>query len=359
MKIFHCVDWQREGGFVLWVVWAMASFFRSKTSLVAENLCLRQQLLVMQRRRPRPRLRDRDRRFWILVSRWFPRWQKPLLILTPETVLRWHRKGWKAYWRWRSRPQGRLGRKPIPPEVKTLIRRMATENVLWGQKRIQAELARLDLKVSARTVAKYMRGLRRGPPSPTWRKFLTAHAREIWACDFFCVQTILFRTIYVFFIVHHASREVVHVRTTSHPTSEWTGRQIVEACRWERAPPRFLIHDRDSRYGTAFDLRLKALGTRSVRTPFRSPQANGIAERWVKSVRTECLDHLLILNERHLRRVLTEYVTYFNRWRPHRSLGQRAPCAPAPPSRASNRNGAGVNARPVLGGLHHVYDFAA
>jgi hypothetical protein len=156
MKAFRCVDWQREGGFVRWAVWAMASFFRSKTSLVAENLCLRQQLLVMQRKRLRPRLRDRDRRFWILASRWFPRWQKPLLIVTPETVLRWHRNGWKAYWRWRSRPQGRSGRKPISPEVQALIRRMATENVLWGQKRIQAELARLGLKVSARTVAKYI-----------------------------------------------------------------------------------------------------------------------------------------------------------------------------------------------------------
>ncbi len=296
-----------------WMVWAMASFFRSKTSLVAENLCLRQQLLVMQRKRPRPRLQDKDRRFWILASRWFPRWQKPLLIVTPETVLRWHRKGWKAFWRWRSKPRGRSGRKPISPEVMALIRRMATDNVLWGQKRIQAELARLGFEVSARTVAKYMRGLRRGPPSPTWRKFLSVHAREIWACDFFCVQTILSRTIYVFFIVHHASREVVHVRTTCHPTSEWTGRQVVEACGWDRVPPRFLIHDRDSRYGTAFDLRLKALGTRSVRTPFRSPQANAIAERWVKSVRSECLDHYLILNERHLRRVLTEYVTYFRR----------------------------------------------
>ncbi len=342
-----------------WVVWAIASFFRSKTSLVAENLCLRQQLVVMQRKRPRPRFQDRDRRFWILASRWFPRWQNRLLIVTPETVLRWHRKGWKAYWRWRSKPGGRLGRKSIPPEVKALIRRIAAENVLWGQKRIQAELARLGFTVSARTVAKYMRGIHQGEPSPGWRRFLAAHAHEIWACDFFCVQTIFFRTIYVFFIIHHASREVVHVRTTCHPTSEWTGRQIVEACGWDRVPPRFLIHDRDSRYGTAFDLRLKALGARSVRTPFRSPQANAIAERWVKSVRTECLNHLLILNERHLRRVLTEYVTYFNLWRPHRSLGQRAPCAQVPPSCASNRNAAGVIARPVLGGLHHVYDLAA
>ena len=142
-----------------------------------------------------------------------------------------------------------------------------------------------------------------------------------------------------------------------HSTSEWTGRQVVEACGWDREPPRFLIHDRDSRYGTAFDLQLRALGIRSIRTPFRSPQANAIAERWVKSVRTECLDHLLILNERHLRRVLREYVTWFNRWRPHRSLGQQAPCG-APKLHVSNKNGTGIVARPVLGGLHHVYELA-
>lgn len=155
-----------------WVVWAIASFFRSKTSLVAENLCLRQQLAVMERKRPRPRFQDRDRRFWILASRWFPHWQNQLLVVTPETVLRWHRKGWKAYWRWRSKPGGRLGRKSIPPEVKALIRRMSAENVLWGQKRIQAELARLGFTVSARTVAKYMRGVHQGEISPGWRRSL-------------------------------------------------------------------------------------------------------------------------------------------------------------------------------------------
>ncbi len=213
-----------------WVLRAIAAFFRPKASLVAENLCLRQQLLVLQRRQRRPRLHDKDGRFWILASRWCSRWRKSLLIVTPATVLGWHRKGWKSYWRWRSRHRGRSGRKPIPPEVATLIRRMATENFPWRRQRIQAELARLGFKVSARTVAKYMRGIHRGTPSPGWRDFLALHAREIWACDFFWVQTIFFRTIYVFFVIHHASREVVHVETTWHPTSEWSGRQIVEAC---------------------------------------------------------------------------------------------------------------------------------
>ena len=182
---------------VRWAVRAIAAFFKPKASLVAENLCLRQQLLVLQRRHARPRLRDKDRRFWILASRWCPHWRKSLLIVTPGTVMGWHRNGWKAYWRWRSRRTRRSGRKTIPPDVKFLIRRMATENFL-GQKRIQAELARLGVTVSARTVAKYMRGIHRGKPSPGWRYFLTSHDREISAYDFFCVQTIFFRTIYVF-----------------------------------------------------------------------------------------------------------------------------------------------------------------
>jgi transposase InsO family protein len=222
VKTFRFEHWRWEGGFVRLLVWAIAGFFRSRASLVSDNLCLRQQLLVLQRKHTLPRLRDRDRRFWILDSLWLPRWRVALIDVTSETVL--------------------------------------------------------------------------------------------------------FRTIYVFFIIHHASREVVHVRTTRHPTNEWTGRQIVEACGWDREPPRFLIHDRDRRHGTTIHLRLMALGVRSVRTPLRSPRANAIAERWVKSVRTECLDHLLILNEWHLQRVLTEYVARFNRWRPHRALEQRASC---------------------------------
>ena len=234
---------------------------------------------------------------------------------------------------------------------------MAAGNRLWGQRRIQAELARLGFRVSARSVAKYMRRPWDGEPSDDWRRFLKQHAATIWACDFLCVQTIFFRTLYVFFVVNHASREVLHVRATRHPTAEWAAQQIVECCGWDRVAPRFLIRDRDSRYGAAFDRRLANLGITQIRTPFRSPQANAIAERWVRSLRTECLDHLLILNERHLRRVLAEYVEYFNRWRPHRSIGQRAPCAAA--ESIGDPNGREVVGKPVLGGLHHVYHLAA
>jgi putative transposase len=185
---------------------------------------------------------------------------------------------------------------------------MAADNRSWGQRRIQAELARLGFKVSARTVAKYMHRPNTRRPSPTWRPFLKQHASTIWACDFFCVQTIIFRTLYVFFVIHHASREILHIHVTPYPTAEWTGQQMIECCGWDRAPPRFLIHDRDSIYGAVFDMRVRSCISQ-VRTPFRSPRANAIAERWVRS---ECLDHLFIFNGRQLEKMLADYVDYLN-----------------------------------------------
>ena len=265
-----------------WFAWAIVACLRSRASLVIENVCLRQQLVVLRRRQPRPRIRDSDRRFWALACRWFTAWRGSLLIVKPETVLRWHRRGWKAYWRWLSRQSGKVGRRPIVRELRALIRRMAAENRLWGQRRIQAELVRLGFQISARSVAKYLRRPWDGNPSPGWRRFLKQQASTIWACDFFCVQTIFFKTLYVFFVIDHASREVLHIRSTRHPTADWIARQIVECCGWDRAVPRFLVHDRDSRYGATFDRRLANLGITQIRTPFRSPQANAVAERWLR-----------------------------------------------------------------------------
>src|SRR5215469_9058439 len=337
-----------------WLLWAFAAAMRPRVLLVADNLCLRQQLAVLQRRTPRPRLEEADRRFWILACRWFSGWRTSLLIVKPETVLRWHRQGWRTC----SRRTGRPGRRPIAPELRTLIRRMTMENRLWGQRRIQAELARLGFKVSARTVAKYMQRTHHRGPSATWRSFLRQNGSEIWACDFFCVRTITFRMLYVFFVIDCASRQVVHVHVTLHPTASWAAQQIVECCAWDRVPARFLVHDRDSCYGTTFDRRVRNIGIAQVRTPFRSPRANAIAERWVRSVRTECLDQVFIFNERHLQKVLAEYVGYFNHWRPHRSIGQRAPCA-APAWSHRSAEARRITAIPVLGGLHHVYQQAA
>jgi putative transposase len=342
------------------LLWAIAAAVRPKILLIADNLCLRQQLLVLKRQKPRPRLKDADRRFWVLACRWFLGWQSSVLIVKPETVLRWHRHGWRTYWRRRSSCRAKTGRCPIAPELRTLIRRMASENRLWGQRRIQGELSRLGFKVSARTVAKYMRRAHRRGPSSRWRSFLSQHASTVWACDFFCVQTITFRTLYVFFVIHHASRQVLHVQVTPYPTARWTAQQIVECCNWDCHPPRFLVHDRDNCYAASFNRRVRNLGIMQARTPFRSPRANATAERWVRSVRTECLDHVFIFNEHHLQKVLAEYVGYFNHWRPHRSIGQRAPCAPATEDASHQSDQAakfiGV---PVLGGLHHVYQQAA
>jgi len=267
-------------------------------------------LVVLKRRHPRPCLRDTDRRFWIVACHWFIRWRETLIIVQPETVLGWHRKGWKAYWRWWSRQSGRSGRRRIDPELRALIRRMARENPLWGQSRIQAELARLGFKVCARTVAKYMRKPYDGTPSPGLRQFLKQHAKAIWACDLFTVRTIWFRTLYVFFVIHHGTREVIQVRVTAHPTVQWLSQQMVEACDSERESPCYLIHDRDCCYGAVFNRRVRALGSKQIRTPVKAPRANAIAERWVRSVRTECLDHLFIFGHQHLQKLLNEYKGY-------------------------------------------------
>jgi transposase InsO family protein len=245
----------------------------------------------------------------------------------------------------------------ITPEIRELLRRMARENPLWGQRRIQAELARLGFSVCARMVAKYMRRPYDGTPSPGWRQFLAQHSQEIWACDLFTVQTLWFRTIYVFFVIHHGTRELIHARVTAYPNSQWLAQQIVEACGPSTEPPRFLIHDRDGGYGAEFNRRAESLGITQICTPIRAPKANAIAERWVRSIRNECLDYRLILGYQHLQRTINEYVDYYNRWRPHRSLGQKPPRAASTESR--KELGSRVTARPILGRLHHVYQWAA
>ena len=338
-----------------WLILGITAACKPRARLIAENLCLRQQLVVLKRRQKRLSLRDRDRRFWVIASRCFAGWRDTLLIAKPETVLRWHRKGWKAYWRWRSRRQ-RGGRRRIPLELRELIRRMARENPLWGQQRIHAELAHLGFTICPRTVARYMRKPWNGRPSPGWRPFLAQHAREIWACDLFTVQTIWFRTLYVFFVIHHGSREIVHARVTANPTADWLAQQMAQACDVDRDAPRYLIHDRDGCYGTAFNRRARSLGITQIRTPVKAPMANAIAERWIRTVRAECLDHTLVLGHQHLQRLISEYVAYYNDWRPHRSREQTAPRSR---SRRSAGSGNRIVADPVLGGLHHVYRFAA
>lgn len=337
-----------------WIIAIVREMFGSRWRLAAEVVCLRQQLAVLVRTQKRPRILNVDRRFWILMSRWFPDWRKCLVIVAPATVLAWHRRGWRAYWRWKSR-KCKAGRRRIPLELRQLIRRMVAENPLWGQARIMAELLKLGYVVSPRTVKRYMRRPWSGTPSPGWREFLAQHAKDIWACDFLTVRTLTFQTLYAFFLIHHATREIVHIRVTRHPTSAWVGQQVVNAC-FDRDPPTYLIRDRDSIYGIEFSRRVKSLGAREIRTPVRAPKANALAEWFVGTLRRECLDHVFIFNERHLQKIVDAFVVYYNQHRPHRSLAHQSPC---PVSVATGPPRGAVIAEPVLGGLHHVYRRAA
>lgn len=337
----------------------MLDWFKPHARLTVENLCLRQQLAVLATNPKRPKLKNKDRRFWILVSRWLPGWRDCLVVVKSETVLKWHRKGWRHYWRWKSRNK-KSGRRKIAVKLRQLIRRMKQENPLWGQVRIYAELLGLGMIVSPRTVAKYMKISTKKPPSPGWRAFLKIHAHVLWACDFLTVRTLTFRTLYVFFLIHHSSREIVHVRVTKHPTARWTGQQLVNAC-FDREPPKYLIRDNDAIFGQDFRKKAGSLGIKEVRTPIRSPKANAIAERFVGTLRRECLDHVLIFNERHCQKIVDEYIDYYNHHRPHRSLDHQPPCPMGPhkPTLTTGPPTGEIISLPVLGGLHHIYQRAA
>ncbi len=318
--------------------------------LVVENLLLRQQLQIALRSQRRPRLRARDKLFWLLVRRLHQGWRRHLLLVRPETVLGWHRRGWRLFWRWRSSPT--LGRPRLSAEVRELITTIGRQNPHWGTERIRGELLKLGIAVSARSIRRYRRRGPARPPSQSWRTFLANHAHVIWAADLFVVQTLTFQTLYVFFLISHDRRRLLHFDVTAHPTAAWVWRQMIEATPWGQQPS-YLIHDRDRVYGGNFATRLAGLGIESVRTPVQAPRANAIAERLVRSLRQECLDHILPLSEGHVRAVLAEFVSYYNQDRPHRSLRLETPVQ-------SRRQPHGkVLSRPVLNGLHHVYERAA
>jgi transposase InsO family protein len=332
------------------LIHTLASIFRNRHTLILENLLLRQQLQVALRPKRRLRLRGRDRLFWIVVRRLQPDWRRYLHLVRPETVIRWHRQGWRCYWRWRSRT--RLGRPRLSAEVRSLIARMARENPLWGTERIRGELLKLGLVVSARSIRRYRRARPARPPSQAWRTFLRNELAGIWAADLFVVQTLTFKTLYVLFFLQHQRRQLVHFNVTAHPTVAWVWQQLLNATP-EASQPRHLIHDRDAVYGADFGQRTARLGIRSVRTPIRAPKANAVAERMVETFRRECLDHLIVLNEDQLWATLREFVGYYNRDRPHRSLRLEAPEVGERPK------GGTIRRRPILGGLHHAYEWAA
>src|SRR5258707_11658269 len=297
-------------GLFCFLLAVLSSPFKSKLRLEAENAVLRHQLIVLRRRlHGRVRLTNHDRCFFVQLYRWFPAILQVLAIIRPETLLRLARAGFRCYLRWKSRPQG--GRPQIDTELRVLIRRMSVENPLWGAPRIHGELLKLGFEVAQSSVAKYM-VKRRAPPSQGWRAFLHNHAPEIAAMDLFVVPTVTFKLLYGFVIVRVHRRELVWINVTPHPTAEWVARQITEAFPWNEAP-RYMIRDRDRIYGAVVTRRLRAMGIRDKPTAPASPWQNGFAERLIGSIRRECVDHIIVLGEVHLRQILQSYACYYNR----------------------------------------------
>jgi transposase InsO family protein len=335
---------------------------RPPAALAAENLFLRKQLALYQERHVKPRQATPATRIALIwLARWFD-WRQALVIVRPATLIRWHRQGFRLFWRWKSTP----GRPSIPPNLQALIRRMAGENPTWGEERIANELwLKLGLRVSPRTVRKYLpkplgRGRGKLAPSQRWRTFVRNHAQAIVACDFCVVVTATFRLLYVFVVMEHATRRILHANVTTHPTAPWTLQQLRDAIPADHAYC-FLIHDRDAIFSRELDQRVRHLGLRVLKTPPRSPQANALCERLLGTLRRECLDFLIPLTEYHLRSLLHEWVQHYNTGRPHMALGpgipQPPPHLPMPlqehrhqfPERLQ------VVARPILSGLHHEY----
>lgn len=329
--------------------------FHTRRDLLLENLALRQQLLTLKRQKSRPKLAQLDRLFWVVVKRLWPKWKQTLVIVTPETVLRWHRAGFRLYWKWISRSQTAVGRKRVSRELRELILRMVAENPTWGAPRIHGELLKLGFDLSERTVSRWVQKAPKNPESAQrWQAFLHNHREAIAAMDFFTVPTLTFNVLYCFFVITHDRRRILHCNVTRHPTGLWITQQLREALPYDHKY-KYLILDRDAKFGQAVDA-VETIGPKAVRTSFRSPWQNGIAERWVGSCRRDLLDHVVPLNERHLKRLLSEYVRYYHEDRTHLGLEKDTP---------NRRLTAGIGHRshvvssPRLGGLHHPYDLAA
>src|SRR5437660_3699124 len=320
--------------------------FKSRRQLEAENLVLRHQLNVLRQRAPRRlHLRWADRALFIWLYRRWPRILDAITIVRPGTVVRWHRMGFAAYWRWKSRPLG--GRPRIGKEMRDLIRRMSFENPLWGAPKIHGELLKLGIEIAQSTVSIYMVP-RQDRPLQTWKTFLRNHMEGIASIDLFVVPTIAFEQLFAFLVLGHGRRQLLWIAVTRNPTAEWLARQITEAFPWDKAP-RYLIRDNDRAFGVAFKDRVRAMGIRDRPISFRSPWQHGYARRLIGSTRRECTDHLIVFNAEHLRRILAEYTTYYNHMRTHISLAKDAPY-----TRPIERFG-DVVAHPILGWLHYRY----
>ena len=323
------------------------SSLKPQRELALENLALRQQLAIVQRKTTRPKLSKADRAFWVALCRLWPDWQNALLIVKPQTVIGWHRKGFKLYWTWKSRK--RTGRPPIDPEIRTLIRRIVRENPTWGAPRVHGELLMLGFEVGEATVSRYM-PLRRKPPSHSWRAFLQNHTQDLVSIDFFVVPTATFRVLYVFLVLEHERRRIVHFNVTDAPSAQWTGQQLVNAFPDDSAP-KHVLRDRDKIYGADFVRRVHAMGIEQVLTAPRSPWQNPYCERVIGTLRRDCLDHVIVVGEQHLRRILRKYLEYYHGSRTHLALDKDTPEI----RQRESPDGGKVIALPMVGGLHHRY----
>ncbi len=328
------------------IIWGLLRRVVVRSSAEANNLALHHQVAVLQRQiRHRPKLTRWDRVLFASLYWLQPSVLRSISIVQPETVVRWHRAGFRLFWKHKSR--GKVGRPRVPKEVKALIREISLANPLWGAPRIHGELLKLGIDVSQSTVATYMvRGRR--PPSQQWLTFLRNHADGIAAVDLFVVPTISFRLLFGLVILNHDRRRIVHVAVTYHPTADWISRQIVEAFPWDSAP-QYLLRDRDGAYGKIFRKRLFSMGIRDRPVAPRSPWQNGYVERVIGSIRRDLLDHVIVMGEAHLRRLLRAYAEYYNTWRTHLGLDKDAPLARPVHDRGT------ITPMPKLGGLHHAY----
>jgi putative transposase len=339
--------------FIMAVWAAVGAFFRSRANLAVEILALRQQVAVLKRKRPRPPLSSSDRLFWVLLRRFWSAWKDTLVVVKPDTVVAWHRAGFRWYWRWKS--LRRRGRPRITSELRELIRHLAEENAGWGAPNIHGELRKLGFEVAERTVARYLRRLqRRGDPKKSWLAFLHNHREAIVALDFFTVPTITFRLLYCLFVIEHGRRRILHFNVTAHPTADWVLQQLREAFP-EAGPYRYAILDHDSKFDANVIAFLKCTGLKPKRTSVRAPWQNGTAERWVGSARREILDHVIALNAGHLRRLMREYIAYYQEDRIHDALHKDAPNRRPIENRPSPTAIVVSSAR--LGGLHHRYSW--
>lgn len=346
----------------------LADVFKSRAGLLAENALLRQQLIVLRRQVAKAKFTPLDRIVLVFLARVVKGWQQTLLIIQPATLLRWHRQGFKLLWKLKSSPKNKHRQPRISQETIALIKKMSQENKLWGAERIRGEMLKLNIKVAKRTIQKYMRQVRNSPTLnwQNWHTFLKNHSKEIWACDFLPVTNLFFKQLYAFFIIELGSRRIVHVGVTRHPTQEWVTQQLKEATPFGERP-KYLIRDRDSKFGYQFDAVAKSSEIEILKTAYRTPKMNGVCERFLGSVRRECLDHLFIFNERQLLCVLKEYVTYFNKSRPHQGISQAIPdlkqtLPQSNPDKDVNRQPVGASkiiTIPVLGGLPNNYVQAA